>query len=267
MVEILSYDFMQYAIIGGILIGIICGVVGSLIVVNNMMFISSSIAHSAYGGIGIAIFFGFPILLGASLFSIFLALFVAWISYGKPHKLDTYMVFIWTFGMSLGIILIDISPNYNIDFMSFLFGSILTISKSNIYTMGIFLVILIIFILMFYRYILAISYDITFAKLRGLPSKLFYYIIIVIISIAVILSMQIVGLILIMALFTIPSFIAQRFSSSLFWMMIYSSLINIAFILIGLVISYIYNIPAGACIVIMSSIVFLVYNAWYYKST
>ncbi|CAA6804491.1 MAG: Zinc ABC transporter, inner membrane permease protein ZnuB [uncultured Campylobacterales bacterium] len=260
MMEVLSYEFMQNAIIGGIIVSFICGIVGTLVVVNKMMFISSSIAHSAYGGIGIAIFFGIPIILGASVFSIILASFIAYITYNKPHRLDTYMVFIWTFGMALGIILIDLSPQYNIDFMSFLFGSILTISVSDIYVMSGYLSFLVLFVLMFYRYIICMSYDMEFSIIRGMPTKIFYFLLIILICIAVILSIQIVGLILIMALFTIPSFIAQSLSSSLFKMMVISTVLNIVFVISGLVVSYVYNIPTGACIILIASVVFLLYN-------
>ena len=132
MLDILQYQFIQNAILAGILVSIASGIIGSLIVVNRMVFLAGGMAHTAYGGIGLAVFFGFPIFLGASIFTVFAALLMAKITLKNKENIDTIIGLIWAVGMAIGIILIDLTPGYNVDLMSYLFGSILAVSSNDI---------------------------------------------------------------------------------------------------------------------------------------
>ena len=132
MLEVLSYDFMQNALIAGILVSIASGIIGSLIVVNRMVFLAGGIAHTSYGGIGMAIYFGFPIFFGASLFAVLSAVLMAYITLNQRDKIDTFVGLIWAVGMAIGIIFVDLTPGYNVDLMSYLFGSILAVSSDDI---------------------------------------------------------------------------------------------------------------------------------------
>lgn len=122
MIEILSFGFMQNAVIAGILASVACGVIGSLVVVNRIVFISGGIAHTAYGGIGLAFFLGFSPLLGAGIFAVGAAVLMALITKNTKHRADTVIGAMWAFGMAVGIILLDLTPGYNVDLMSYLFG-------------------------------------------------------------------------------------------------------------------------------------------------
>jgi zinc transport system permease protein len=135
MLEALQFEFMQNALMAGILASIICGIMGTLIVVNRIVFLSGGIAHAAYGGIGLAFFFGWPFLLGTIGFSLLMALFMAAVTLKMKHRSDTIIGVIWALGMALGIILMDLTPGYNVDLMSYLFGSILTVPDSDIWLM------------------------------------------------------------------------------------------------------------------------------------
>lgn len=226
MLEALQYEFIQNALLSGLLVSIASGIIGSLIVVNRMVFLAGGIAHTSYGGIGLALFFGIPIFLGASLFAIAAALLMAFLTLHKRERIDTFIGLIWAVGMAIGIIFVDMTPGYNVDLMSYLFGSILAVSDADIYYMG-GLVIVIIFIITFwYRDILAVSYDSEYAKLRGINVNLFYTLILVLSALSVVIAIKVVGLILVIALLTIPIYIAEKLSSSLYMMMFISSLLS-----------------------------------------
>ena len=143
MLDILSYEFIQNAIIAGLLVSFAAGIIGSLIVVNRMVFLAGGIAHTSYGGIGIAVYFGLPIFLGASTFAVLAALLMAMITLNQRDKIDTFIGLIWAVGMAIGIIFVDLTPGYNVDLMSYLFGSILAVSTDDLTYMGVLLAIII----------------------------------------------------------------------------------------------------------------------------
>jgi zinc transport system permease protein len=253
MLEALQYEFIQNALLSGLLVSIASGIIGSLIVVNRMVFLAGGIAHTSYGGIGLALFFGIPIFLGASLFAIAAALLMAFLTLHKRERIDTFIGLIWAVGMAIGIIFVDMTPGYNVDLMSYLFGSILAVSDADIYYMG-GLVIVIIFIITFwYRDILAVSYDSEYAKLRGINVNLFYTLILVLSALSVVIAIKVVGLILVIALLTIPIYIAEKLSSSLYMMMFISSLLSAFFTITGLIVSYTLNLTSGASIILVSA--------------
>jgi len=254
MLETLSYTFIQNAIIAAVLVSIITGIIGSLVVVNKMVFLSGGIAHSAYGGIGIAIFFGLPMLLSTSVFCVFVTIIIALATYKKREHLDILIGLTWAVGMSFGIILVDLTPGYQSDLMSYLFGSLLAVTSNDITYMLILLAFIIGIIFTFYREVLAVSYDTQYARLRGVKTKFFYTTILVLSSLTIVVSIKIVGLILVIALLTIPIYIAGFFSKSLFTMMIYSMLLSIVFSFIGLLLSYNFDLSSGPSIILVSSI-------------
>jgi len=254
MLEIFSYTFIQNALIAGVIVSIITAIIGSLVVVNKMVFLSGGIAHSAYGGIGIAIFFGLPMLVSTSLFCIIVAMLIARASYKNRENLDMLIGLTWAVGMSLGIILVDLTPGYQSDLMSYLFGSLLAVSGNDIYYMASLLVIVVIIVSIFYRDILAVSYDIEYADLRGVNTKFFYTIILILSSLTIVISIKVVGLILVIALLTIPIYTSSFFAKNLFSMMTLSALLSITFTLFGLAISYNFDLSSGPSIIIVSSL-------------
>ncbi len=136
MIEALSYEFIQNALIAGVLVSFISGIIGSLIVANRMVFLVGGVAHAAYGGIGLALFTGIPLFLGTSLFAVLAALFMAYITIKERDKTDIFIGLIWAVGMAIGIILVDLTPGYNVDLMSYLFGSILAVDHEDLYFMA-----------------------------------------------------------------------------------------------------------------------------------
>ncbi len=253
MIEALQFEFIQHALIAGILVSFAAGIIGSLIVVNRMVFLAGGIAHASYGGIGLAVFFGFPIFLGASLFAVGAALLISSLTLRKRHRIDTFIGLIWAVGMAIGVIFIDLTPGYNVDMMSYLFGSILAVSTEDLYFMGVLLAIILFVMIFWYRDILAVSYDSEYAALRGVNVRFFYTLILILAALTVVVSIKVVGLILVIAMLTIPVYIAEKLSHSLFSMMFLSGAIATLFTLLGLWFSYTYNLTSGASIILISA--------------
>ncbi|MDD2789275.1 MAG: iron chelate uptake ABC transporter family permease subunit [Sulfurimonas sp.] len=261
MIEALSYEFMQNALIAGIIVSFISGIIGSLIVVNRMVFLAGGIAHAAYGGIGIALFSGIPIFLGTSIFAVIAALFMAFVTIKQRENIDTFIGLIWAVGMAIGIILVDLTPGYNVDLMSYLFGSILAVNSEDLYFMSVLFVVILFVIIFWYRDILAVSYDSEYAALRGTNVKFFYTLILVLSALTVVIAIKVVGLILVIALLTIPIYIAQNISSTLYKMMFLSGIIAAVFTLVGLWLSYTFNLTSGASIILVAAVSLLLFMA------
>ncbi|NWF66467.1 MAG: metal ABC transporter permease [Campylobacterales bacterium] len=268
MFEALQYDFIKHAIIAGVLVSIVSGVIGSLVVANRMVFLAGGIAHSAYGGIGVAIFFGLPIFFGAGIFAIISALIMAHVTLQNRHQIDTVVGLVWSIGMAIGIILVDLSPGYNVDLMSYLFGSILAVSFDDLIVMSVSTIIILITVALFYRNFLSISYDSEFASLQGVNVRFFYTLMLILSAIAVVTAIRVVGLILVIALLSIPTYIAEKIASSLAQMMIYSTIISTLFTLLGLILSYHYDLTSGSVIILVSAVallLFLLYKSIFAK--
>jgi zinc transport system permease protein len=253
MIEALSFEFVQHALLAGILVSFAAGIIGSLIVVNRMVFLAGGMAHASYGGIGLAVYFGLPIFLGASLFAVAAALLIAYLTLHDRNRVDTFIGLIWAVGMAIGVILIDLTPGYNVDLMSYLFGSILAVSSGDLWFMGILLLVILLVITFWYRDILAVSYDSEYASLRGVNVPLFYSLILVLSALTVVIAIKVVGLILVIAMLTIPVYIAERLSRSLWGMMMLSGVIAMLFTLGGLWLSYSYDLTSGASIIMVSA--------------
>ena len=258
MIEALQFDFMQNALAAGLLASVICGIMGALVVVNRIVFLSGGIAHAAYGGIGLAFYFNWPYLPGTIGFSLFAAMVMAAISHTVKHRADTIIGVIWAIGMAFGIILIDMTPGYNVDLMSYLFGSILTVPRSDLLIMAVIGVIMTVLVAYYYQDLLAMSYDEEFARIRGVPVKKLYFGLIGMLAVTIVLVIQVVGLILVIALLTIPPFIVEKYAKSLVQMMVASSLLGAVFTVTGLWFSYRFNLTSGASIIMVSGIVFVI---------
>ena len=258
MIEALQFEFMRNALLAGLLASIICGIMGTLVVVNRIVFLSGGIAHAAFGGIGLAFFFGWHYMVGTIGFSLLAALIMAAITLKAKHRADTIIGVIWAIGMAIGIILLDLTPGYKVDVMSYLFGSILTVPDSDIWMMlgtGVAIAGIVIF---FYNDYLALSYDEEFAKIRGVHVELLYFLMIVMLAVGIVMIIQVVGLILVIALLTIPPYIAEKYSRSLIKMMVLSTILSAIFCVVGLWISYTLDLTSGATIILVAGIGFLI---------
>lgn len=254
MLELFSYKFVWFALLASFLVSICSGIIGSIIVANKNVFIAGGVAHSAFGGVGIALFFGFNTTLGAMIFSVLMALFFAYASLYQKQYLDSYMGASWAFGMAIGVILMDLTPGYNHDISSYLFGSLIATDSNDLLMMAGFDLFALIFVMMHYHNILSLFYDHEFCKLKGMDISIWNTIIFILIALGVVISMNVAGLILVLAILSIPAYIASLFTRSLKAMMFSSWLISLVFMYAGFFIAWIYNLSIGACIVILLSI-------------
>jgi zinc transport system permease protein len=251
-----SYDFMRNAVLAGILVSIACGIVGTLVVLNRIVFLSGGIAHAAYGGIGLAFFLRINPVIGAITFSTISSLVMGWVQRKTRQRADTLIGVMWAVGMALGIIFINLSPGYKADLMSYLFGSILAVSTVDIWLMLGISILIIVMVSVFYRLLLAISFDETFARVRNIPVDALYMGMIIMIGLTVVVAMRVVGLIMIIALLTIPPAIANLFLKSMWKIMLLASGLSVLFTMIGLLVSYSLNLTSGAAIILVAGLAY-----------
>jgi len=256
MLDALHYEFMRNALLAGVLASIACGTIGSLVVVNRLVFLSGGIAHAAYGGIGLAFFFGLPYTLGTLGFSLGIAMLMAAVTLKARHRTDTIIGVLWAFGMALGVVLLDLTPGYNVDLMSYLFGSILAVPRSDLWLMIALTAVIILTIGLLYNSFLAMSYDREFAQLRGVPVRFLHFVLLGMVALAVVMIIRVVGLILVIALLSIAPYIAEKYSGSLRSMMVIATLLNVFFTTAGLWLSYALNLTSGATIIMVGAACF-----------
>ena len=249
---------MQNAFLAGLLVSVACGVIGSLVVINKMTFMAGGVAHGAFGGVGAAFFFGFAPLFGAGVAAVVLGVLIAFISLRSPFRIDNVVGALWAFGMALGIVLADLTPGYNVDLMSYLFGSILAVPSRDLYFMCALDVLFVGFAGVFYRQICATSFDPEFARLRGVKVRALYYATSVLVALCVVASIRVVGLILVIALLTIPPYVAEKFSANLGMMMTLGAVFAGVFCVSGLMLAYFFDLTGGASIILVATTCFFI---------
>ena len=247
------WDLISNSIYASILLSISIAIIGSLIVINKTTAITGSIAHGSFGGIGIAIFLGSSIILTTSIFTIILAIILAFITIKFPNRQDSLIGVIWAIGMSIGIIFLNLTPGYQSDALSYLFGNILLIENKDLVFMGFIDLLVLISIIFLYNRFLAMSYDREFLTLRGINANILYTYFLILTSLTIVMSVRAIGIILILALFTIPALIAEKFTKKFFSMMILSGILALIFMISGILISFYYDISPTPMIVIIAS--------------
>lgn len=252
-----QHSFLQYALLGGLLASIGCGVVGSYVVVKRIGYMAGGISHSVLGGMGIAFFFGFSPVGGALVAAIVSALLIGWIRLAWREQEDTLIGAVWAVGMAIGVIFISQTPGYSVNLMSYLFGNILMVQPQDIGLMALLDLLVIVTVVLFYRQFMAVSFDEEFARLRGVPVTFFYLLLLCMVAVTVVLLIQVVGLILVIALLTLPAAIASHYVKSLGKMMLLATLLGGLFTSLGLALSYKPDLPAGATIILLAGVVYI----------
>ncbi len=258
MTGILEYGFMQNAFMAAILVSVACGLVGTYVVVKRIVFISGGISHAAFGGIGMGYFLGVNPILAAIPFSIISALIMGITSKKVKISEDTAIGILWSLGMAIGIIFINLTPGYVPDLMSYLFGSILTVPANDLFIMLILDIVIIIMVLLFNREFTGISFDEEFSQVMGMPTKAIYLLLLSLVALSVVVMIKVVGVILVIALLTIPAAIAKQYTYQLRTMMIMAVILGMILTSGGLYISYLFNLASGATIVLVLGIGFLI---------
>ena len=252
-----EHGFLQRAVIASLLASAACGMVGAYVVVKRIGFLAGGIAHSVLGGMGAALFFGFSPMLGALVAAIVAALILGLVKLYAKEQEDILIGALWAVGMAVGILFISQTPGYQIDLMTYLFGNVLLVSTDQLLMMLVLNIVLVGVIVLFYKQFTAITFDEEFARLRGLPVTALYLLLLCLIALSIVLMIQIVGLILVIALLTLPAAIAQHYVNTLQRMMVLAVVLGMVFCLFGLGFSYSADVPSGATIILVTACAYL----------
>lgn len=261
MLELFNYQFFTNALLAALFSGITCGFIGTYIVSRRIVFISGGISHTSFGGVGIAYYLGINPLLGAAVFSVLSAIGIEAFSRKSELREDSLIGMMWSFGMAVGIIFIFITPGYAANLMSYLFGSILTVSSSEILLMAGLALLILLFFVFLYKEILFVAFDEEYALTQGIPTRLINYILISLVALTIVVNIRVVGIIMVISLLTIPQATANLFSRNFKCMLVCSTGFAFLASVTGLFISYRLNIPSGAAIIFTAIAVFLILKA------
>jgi manganese/iron transport system permease protein len=256
LLEPLGYEFMRNAIAVGVMVGILCPVVGSYLIVQRMALLGDVIAHCVLPGLSISFFLGINILLGAFGSGILGALLIAWIRSQTKVKIDAAMAVTFSTFFALGVTLITILKN-KVDLDSFLFGDILGVTFHDIQRTLVITGVILLVVKLFYKELLFYTFDQTGAQASGLPVQMLYVGFMAVITLTIIASMQAVGVILVVSLLIGPALTACLLVKELHQMMIVGSILGAIASISGIYLSYYQNLPSGPAIVLMSSSLFL----------
>lgn len=261
MFEIFNYSFFQNALLGVLLVSVASAMIGTYIVTRRLVFITGGITHACFGGLGLGYYLGINPIFAAGVFAVASSLGVEWMSARQNVREDSAIAVVWAFGMAIGTLFIFLTPGYVPDLNSFLFGNILTISRSDIAAFAIFLVVLAMFFLLFYRCIIVCAFDRDFAATKQIPVTVVNSIMSVMVAVCVVLTIRLIGIMLLMSLLTMPQMIAELFATRFGKMMILSVLAGLLCSVSGLVGSYLFgvylvSVPASVTIVLMLIVVY-----------
>lgn len=259
------HQFLQYALLAGLISSIACGMVGAYVVTRRITYIAASISHCVLGGLGAARYLstvhGWTFLtpgIGAIISALLAALLIGTVSLWARQREDTVIGAVWAAGMALGVLFIAKTPGYNEDLMSYLFGNILMVSKSDLILIALLDAFVVTTGVLCYRQLQALCFDEEFARLRGIRVQLYYLLLLCLIALTVVLLIRVVGIVLVIALLTLPAAIAGHFSKTLWQMMAFAILFSALFTTAGLALSYGPDLPAGAMVILISTAAYLI---------
>jgi zinc transport system permease protein len=257
MPDILHFEFMRNAFLAAILSSVACGIIGTYVVVRRLGFISGGIAHTAFGGIGLSYYLGLNPLAGIIPFSLAAAIGIGLLSRKAKIAEDTAIGAFWAAGMSIGVILIGLTPGYAPNLFSYLFGNILTVPDSDLRLIAGLDFLIIAVVWLFDKEFLAISFDEEYARISGLKTLALDLVMLCLIALTVVIMVRVVGIVMVIALLTIPAAVARSFSHNLYRMMGVGTLFASLFSIAGLWLSWVFDLASGATIILVAALVFL----------
>lgn len=258
---ILSNHLLLYGLLAGLVASIVGGIIGSYVVVKRISFISGSISHSVLAGIGFFLWlertrdvaFATP-LQGALIAGVISALLIGWIHLKYRQREDAVIAAVWSVGMAIGILFISQTPGYNVELTNFIVGNLLWVSPQDLLLLSILDIVVIATCFLLHHRLLAICFDEDQARLQGLAVNRLYLLLLSLIAITVVLLMQVVGIILVMTMLTLPATIANLYTSRLSRMMGISILLSMAFCFFGMFFAFHLDLPAGATIALVAGV-------------
>ncbi len=249
--DILTYTFFQNALAGLLLVSVASAIIGTYVVSRRMVFITGGITHASFGGLGLGFYAGLSPVATAGAFAVGAALGVEWLTGRQRVREDTAIGVVWALGMALGTLFIFLTPGYVPELTSFLFGNVLTIDGGDLTAMAVYLAVLVACMALFYRHIVACAFDSDFARTQGLPVAAINLLMTVLVSVCVVLTIRLIGIMLLMSLFTLPPMTAELRARRLLPMMAWAVVVSVAGSVLGLAASCWAGVPVSATIVIV----------------
>jgi zinc transport system permease protein len=258
MENLFEYSFVLRSLLGALFASITAGLAGTYIVSRRLVFLSGGVTHASFGGIGLGYYLGINPVVGAAVFGLGSALGMEYMSARGRMREDSAIGILWALGMAVGIIFIYLTPGYAPNLMSYLFGSILTVTDGDLIALGIISAVLIIYTAVFYRTLLYISFDENYARTFTRHVDLFRYISVGLTGMAIVLNIRMAGVIMIIALMTIPANIVMLYTRRYLRIILLSTVVSFTGITAGFAISWFTNLPTGATIVAVLVLFWLV---------
>lgn len=250
----LEYAFFRNALAAVAIISVVCAVVGTYIVTRRMVFISGGITHTCFGGLGLGYFLGIEPMVTALAFAVAGAFGAKRLQ--RRTRSDSAIGVMWAVGMALGVLFVFLTPGYVPELSTFLFGNVLTVSTTDLWVFGAFAAGVCVLYAVAWRLILCVSFDADFARTRRLPVAVTETVMTLVVSVAIVLSIRLVGIILLMSLVTLPQITAELFTHRYRPLMLLSAIISLTGCVGGLVVAFYINVPASACIVLLLTILY-----------
>lgn len=258
MLQLLDYTFFQYALAGVALLSICAAIIGTYIVTRRLVAISGGVTHACFGGLGLGYFLGISPVLMAAVFAIASSLAVEGLSQRFRLREDSSIAVIWALGMAIGVFFVFITPGYVPELNTFLFGNLLTISEIDLLCFACFAILLIAFTARYYKLIIACSFDRDFARVCGLPVRFITYTMTVLVAVCIVLTIRMVGVMLLMSMFSLPIMTAEIFCRRYSSTMLTAMGVSLATSLGGLLIGAAIDVPCSATIVLLMTAVFII---------
>ena len=256
--DIFEYQYLANVLLAAIFAGITCGIVGTYVVARRMVFLCGGITHASFGGLGIALYAGVNPIGGALIFATLSAMGIEWASDKGKIREDSAIGIIWSIGMAIGALFMSLTPGYTSgDLAGYMFGSIVTVTSQDITALGIFTLLCVIGVILWWRPIMYLAFDRDFAASQGIASRATSYILTVVVAITIVLAIRIMGIVLLLSLFTIPAVTANILSKSYAKITLLAAIIAVCGAVGGLVASYNWEIPPGTCIIFILTVVLI----------
>lgn len=258
MLEYFQYPFFRYAVYGILIISVAAAIIGSYIITRRLVSISGGVTHACFGGLGLGYYLGVSPIAMAAVFAVASSVGVEWLSTKMRVREDSAIAVVWAVGMAIGVLFVFLSPGYVPELNSFLFGNILNISGADLMAFGIYLLVLIAFFCTFYSRIVACAFDRDFAQVCGLPVNYITYAMTILVALGIVLIIKMVGVMLLMAMLSLPMMTAEIFCRRYGSMMAVSAVISLLTSVGGLMLGAVVNVPCSAIIVLLACAVFIV---------
>jgi len=258
MLDILTREYMRNAMIAGVLVGALCAVIGVYVVLKGLSFIGAGIAHASFGGVAIGVVLGVNPIWSAVVFCLLSAWGIGLVSRTGRVKEDTAVGVFFASTMAFGLLIIGLKQGFQRDLFGYLFGSILSVTRADVWTTLVIAALVIGCVVVFYKDLMFVIFDTEMAQVTGVPASKLYFLLISLMALTVVMSIQVVGIVLVSALIVTPAAAAYQLTERFRTMMGLSVAFGVGSCVVGLMLSSWLNSPSGATIVMLSTLTFFV---------